>query len=517
MATSGEFTGIPIRDVVFNSSDSFKRFMNSNLDKLVPIMIEKSVFKRKEDGNWVLKQANPAENLIAILKTLSLKKFTRYLEVLIQFGSSEPADTEGGTRSFMRIMAGSLEKMKPQPRSKLEQTITRFISTARKSQTLERLSKQEVSEEQARLESPQTAATGETSSTLTTTTDYDSPTVTTDEPLIETSDSTQELSLDGARSVQSQAQISVAAATTTKLKPPPPGQIGDAVGGYFTSDGRMLYSPIHGVSVSIPPNAVPAHTTCYLGMHFYLGGPFVLADGAVSCSVVVWFNQIPYFELLEDVTVKIPHAAKIDVSNGGDDNSLCVLTWGEDKQGLNYKLSKEVSADFSDGYHAVFKVRHFCPKVVAKKSSNSKSKNASKTVPRRSGSQSKNRKRAGSNISKGVGRMNSDSLEKSLDEECTTLVTPPVSRSGSHDGNGSTESCISGSLTRQDAMDIDLPSTRCQTEERDESGSKISYSIACIMPADRSGTKWEVTFAACCNHPTGNWVRGFKCLFFEVH
>ena len=495
--------------MVFNSSDSFKRFMNSNLDKLVPIMIEKKVIK-KEVGNWVLEQANPADNLTSILQTLSLKKFTRYLEVLIELVSSEPADTEGGTRAFMRIMTGSLEKMKPQPRSKLDETITRFISTARKSQTLERLSIQEVSEEQARLESPQTAATGETSSTLTTTTVYDSPTVTTDAPLNETSDSLQELSLDGARSVQSQAQISVATATTTKLKPPSLGQIGDAVADIFTSDGGMLYSPIHGVSVSIPPNAVPSKTTCYLEMHFYLGGPFVLADGAVSCSVVVWFNQIPYFELLEDVTVKIPHAAKVDVANGGDDKSLCVLTWGEDKQGPIYKLSEEVSADFSDGYHAVFKVRHFCPKVVAKKSSKSQSKNASKTVPRRTGSQSKNRKKTGSDISKGLGKMNSDSLEKLLDKECATQVTPPVSHSGSRDGNGSTESCISESLTRQDAMDIDLPSTSYQTEERDESGSKISYSIACIMPADRSKTKWKVTFAACYNHPTGNWVREFK-------
>ena len=504
--------------VLQDNGDSFGKFMK--MKKLVPAMVKKKILEK--NLGKVIKKTNDSELLLGNMMQMSLDDFIGYLEVLIDLGSSEPAGTEEGTRAFMRIMAGSLEKMKQEPGSKLEQTITRFMVAAFTSSTQTKQTQTQLqshSSETQLLDTQTKAETQLTSADVLSTTEVvavdssstDHSTIETptklEEKLQHKFDSTAEMETGNPTTVNP---------TSAAPKRPPAGQIGDAVGGFFTSDGGMLYSPIHGVSLSIPPNAVPAKSMCYLGMHFYLGGPFVLADGVVSCSIVVWFYQSHYFEFLEDVTVKIPHAAKVDVTNGGDDKSLCVLTWGEDKQGPNYKLSKEVAADFSDGYHAVFKVRHFCPKVVAKKSSNSKSKNASKTVPRRSRSQSKNRKRAGSNISKGVGRMNSDSLEKSFDE-CTTLVTPPIGRSGSHDGNGSTESCISESLTRQDAMDIDLPSTSYQTEERDESGSRISYSIARLMPADRSGTKWEVTFAACYNHPTGNWVRAFKYLFIEVH
>ncbi len=74
-------------------------------------------------------------------------------------------------------------------------------------------------------------------------------------------------------------------------------------------------------------------------------------DDADPCSVIVWLHQDPHFTFLEDVTVMIPHAAVVD-------DSLCVLTCGKDKQ-LN--LNTKVPADFSDGYHAVIKVKHFCP------------------------------------------------------------------------------------------------------------------------------------------------------------
>ena len=414
-------------EVLDVSSDSFRRFMRSRVEKLVPAMVKKNILEKKL-GRIITKK-NDCELLLANMKDkMTLDDFIIYLEVLIDLGSSEPADIKGGTRAFMRIMKGSLEAMKPEQGSKLDETITRFIAAAFPSST-------------------QTAAGN----------------------------------------------------------PPPRGQIGDALASYFTSVGGVLYSPVHGVSVSIPPNAIPVHIKHYhLGMHFYLGGPFVLPDGVVSCSVFVWFCQSPYFEFLEDVTVKIPHAAKIDVANGGDDDSLCIFTWGEDKEGPIYKLLKEVPADFSDGYHAVFKVRHFCPKTVGKKGCDSK---ASKNVPRRSGSQSKSRKRTSC---KGLDRINSDSLEKSLDDDCTTLVTPPASRSGSRDGNGITESQSSGCVTRQEAIDIDLPSTSCESEERDESESKISFVIARLMPADRSGLDWEVTFAACYDHPSAYRVREIK-------
>ncbi len=139
---------------------------------------------------------------------------------------------------------------------------------------------------------------------------------------------------------------------------PPEGQLGNAEFGVFTNEGGTLYSALHGVTVIIPPNAIPeAFSPFSLSMHFYLQQPFTLMDDADPCSVIVWLHQDPHFHFLEEVTVKIPHAAVVD-------NSLCVLTWGKAKQ-LN--LNTKVPAEFSGGYHAVIKVKHFCPKVTTRK------------------------------------------------------------------------------------------------------------------------------------------------------
>ena len=134
---------------------------------------------------------------------------------------------------------------------------------------------------------------------------------------------------------------------------PPEGQLGNAEFGVFTKrEGGTLYSALHGVTVIIPPNAIPeAFSQFSLSMHFYLQQSFTLMDDADPCSVIVWLHQYPHFNFLEDVTVMIPHSAVVD-------DSLCVLTWGKDKQP---NLNTEVPADFSDGYHAVIKVKHFCP------------------------------------------------------------------------------------------------------------------------------------------------------------
>ena len=92
---------------------------------------------------------------------------------------------------------------------------------------------------------------------------------------------------------------------------PPPGQLGDAVSHSFTNEGGVLYSPIHGVTVTIPPNAIPRDVgKFFLSMHFYLGYPFTVEEDVDLCSVVVWFHLHPHLEFLEDVTVKIPHAVR---------------------------------------------------------------------------------------------------------------------------------------------------------------------------------------------------------------
>ncbi len=200
-------------------------------------------------------------------------------------------------------------------------------------------------------------------------------------------------------------------------------------------------------------------------MHFYLLHPFTLEDNVELCSVIVWFYQSPQFHFLKDVTVKIPHAAAIV------DNSLCVLTWGQDKQ---LKLNTEVPADF-DGYHAVFKVKHFCPKVAVKK----------KEPPRISTIR---------NTSSNFNSM--QSIEEGM-----------ASRSNSAEGGPS-----SRGLVHQEAMDCDSPAAAPaagvsqDSMGEEEEVSDMKYSIVCGMPRDRSQGNWSVLFAASYGTPTWGWV-----------
>ncbi len=252
---------------------------------------------------------------------------------------------------------------------------------------------------------------------------------------------------------------------------PPKGHLGNPVSRFFTKEGGTLYSPLHGVTVIIPPNAVPgAIPTFFLSMHFYLLQPFTLMDDADPCSVIVWLHQNPHFHFLEEVTVKIPHAAIVD-------DSLCVLTWGKGGKDEQLNLNTEVPADFSDGYHAVIKVKHFCPKVTAKRRN-----------PRR-----KCTKKQSKNFIKKMEKLKSNSLETSIGEDLASLT------------NSTEADPNSRPLPRQDAMECDSPAVPVlqdsPTTEENESG--VKYSIACSMPCDRSRGDWKVQFAACQSNPTG--------------
>lgn len=146
----------------------------------------------------------------------------------------------------------------------------------------------------------------------------------------------------------------------------------------FTREGGMLYSPEHGVTIIIPEGAVPASVEKFmLGLYVYMKGPFSIPENTQLCSPIVWFHHHPRFRFEADVTVKIPHCAIVAVqpkSCGASaslikDDSLSVVTIEEGmaEGATQYALTKCLPADFSDGYHAVFAVRHFCPHGVIKR------------------------------------------------------------------------------------------------------------------------------------------------------
>ena len=395
-------------DILFTSGDSFRRYMiaGGNLKKVVPPMIEKKVIS--EEVGKLSKKTNDADLLLADMKhNMTLSDFIGYLEILIEFGSHE--EYNGETRRLMRLMQGSLATIKSGENSEHDAVIKRFITVAFDSDPTE----QTLLEGSQLEDRTYTQITSTSSQSIRTKEEHEQDIVTelgatpiettTESAVTDSTTNAQDLKATLAETAESLVSSSYSPSHTsyTGHRAPnrpraPPGQLGDAVSHYFTSEGGVLYSPIHGVTVTIPPNAIPRDVGKFLSMHFYLGYPFTVEEDVNLCSVVVWFHLHPHLEFLEDVTVKIPHAAN------PHDVSLCVLTWGEDKQGPSYKLDTEVPADFSDGYHAVFKVKHFSPYVVAKTARSSYGEDILHK-PR-------NRKRTGT--SKSLEKMNSDSIEK---------------------------------------------------------------------------------------------------------
>ena len=325
MATRTTRSKKTVGDIISDSVSSerhLKNFMATNLKKVASVMIERKVTNKKV-AKYCIK-TDDSELLLADMKeNMTLDDFLGFLEILTEFGSCEGYD--GETRILMRLMKGSLEAMEPEPNSEHAAVISRFISVA-----------------------------------------FDrslSPTVKSQPPTTAEVATLSETETKESISDPKQLTLAISTQQTTIPSEPPPGQFRDSTSHCFTREGGVLYSPLHGVTVTIPPNAIPGGVDTFnLSMHFYLGHPFTVEENVDLCSVVVWFHLHPHLEFLEDVTVEIPHAAN------SHDISLCVLTWGEDKQGPPYKLDTEVPADFSDGYHAVFNVKHFCPHGVGRKS-----------------------------------------------------------------------------------------------------------------------------------------------------
>ena len=570
-----DFYGISPETVIYDTGDSFKRFMANHTKTLTKKMISRKIIK-KQFGKVVKSQENSLglDLLLGRMEKMSLEEFVTYLRLLLTISKSEEQETgakmgeEKGENScenvksthikddtikLMRIMKGSLQAMKPSPGSELHAVVGEFVclvsqDSSDRSQTTvsqdvdvqsqttvsqddcDQTNSQDGSDQSQTIISQdigvqsQTTVSQDSSDQSQTTISHDGSDQS--QTTVSQDDCVQTISQDG--SDQSQTTISqdigvqshdivsqddcVQTQTTAQQlyvdlpsKPPSEGQLGNAVSHFFTNKGGTLYSPLHGVTVTIPPNAIPtAVSKFFLSMHFYLQ-PFTPMDDADPCSVVVWLYQNPRFYFLKEVTVKIPHAAVVD-------NSLCVLTWGKDKQ-LN--LNTEVPADFSDGYHAVIKVKHFCVKVVAKIR-----RNPERKCKQQAGSSKKKRLKSGSletSIDKGLvsltnsteadpnqdalkkkaKKLKSGSLEKSIDKGLVSFTNSTEADSNSRI-----------SLLHQDAMECDSPAVPVSqdslTAEENESG--VKYSIACSMPSDRSMGYWKVCFAACQNHSTGKLV-----------
>ncbi len=213
--------GISLGKVLCDSGDSFKRFMGSHVDAVIKKMRESKIIS-KHLYKAIRGQHNTLDLLLAEMKRMPPDKFILYLELLLSIAKGKEEKHDDGktkeeekkaedcanqrsfnddTKELMRIMIGSLEAMTPEPDSRLGTAISNIVLFVQ--------------------------------------------------------DEGKFLSQTTAQEGKIQVDHSPPPAPLSASPPPPPGQLGDAVSATFTNEGGILYSPLHGVTVIIPPNAIP--------------------------------------------------------------------------------------------------------------------------------------------------------------------------------------------------------------------------------------------------------------------
>lgn len=491
--------GVSHGRVIVDCELALKQYLN--VEKVVQAMVDKKLISKKIRKALV----KDKQLFVDTLKTLKLEQFGVFLSLVRTI-----EEEEGKDRATMKLLSSSLKSMKLKQGSNIRAIVDDFIKAADKMPTSTQQPPQpftcigsltgSVKELSTKVEE---SARVEIMSSLTSQVEGASSTA--DLDANKTDHTTQ---ADDDCSSSGDIHFGQASAIEPQL-PFPSGYLrgsGMIKIMSFTKEGGMLYSAVHGVMVIIPKAAVPPSIEKFiLGMYVYLKGPFSLPEDATPCSPVVWFYLHPKFTFEADVTVKMAHSALVQQLSTGNHNPssrlptkdeedgendeeeyLTVLTIeeGHDEAGASsFTLTRQLTADFSDGYHAVFAVRHFSPHRVAK---------------RRKKQQSTSRNRLGSNESSGVRKRtssNQSSMANCLPHKGQTATTKDLQKSGSLQDK---EDELYSQVDRRDTSKKKLKSGDGQIN--------LEFFVARCMPMDRSTSSWNVDFLVSQFHPTGVFV-----------
>ena len=293
---------------------------------------------------------------------------------------------------------------------------------------------------------------------------------------------------------------------------PPSGFIESRSACYYTRDNVSLYLPESGVSVDIPSQAIPSGIgdRFWLGAFVYLRGPFQVPGGITLCTPIVWFSLHPQFKFKADVTISIPHSAIIKAST--DLGHFCFLTIPDDPPtGPIYNLSKILPADFTDGYHAVAKVRHFSPVSFGRKQESrhdsEPSLHGTRSPLRKPSQKTKDTTPYLKSLSQRSGSSFGSSQASFEDQEqCRSTSTL-----GQGCGTSSSTSEVGLSMQDEDeiasAKDHSSSLELSSSFETSESELVNEFFIARCMPEDRCTEMWEATFMVSYCNPLGLKVK----------
>ena len=103
----------------------------------------------------------------------------------------------------------------------------------------------------------------------------------------------------------------------------------------FDHKGGTFQSPVHKVSIVVPPNAIDDGEKVTVHMGATTSGPFDLPEDCKLRSAVVWLGSGSDVVLKRSIAVVVPHSA---VFTSPQHHSMMRFLTCEDCEGLNYKF-----------------------------------------------------------------------------------------------------------------------------------------------------------------------------------
>ena len=136
----------------------------------------------------------------------------------------------------------------------------------------------------------------------------------------------------------------------------------DSISVLIGKDGGMLYSSIHGITVSVPATAVPHKFE--LSMTASLSSTIPIGPDYIPCSAIVSLTTNPKIEnFLDNITVSVPHCG---VSMQDYYESYCLLSHSDGQP--SFEEDANIEVDFTSEWRCIsFKTRHFTRFVTAGK------------------------------------------------------------------------------------------------------------------------------------------------------
>jgi len=267
--------------------------------------------------------------------------------------------------------------------------------------------------------------------------------------------------------------------TTRSVKPPL--FVGPIESETFTHRGGVFYSPVHGITVSIPEKAIPSHVSNFkLEVGVCLHGPFNFpSDDLEICSPVVSLGCEPSFQFVSDVMVEIPHCAIIESESDYDD--LFVLRAADSECFPYWNFREVLESELSDYYVAV-KVQHFSKVTLVSQ----RRKQKGKVKIRKKQNKAKQLK----------GQHSLDSSIKYVRQSSLESTTSDPGSSGARKRTYSSPASSSGPGSKDDMLSTTLN----------------EFTIVCCTPQDRSFPSWKVAFVISYSHPTG-WMVSIPTIF----